>query len=139
MFNWFRKKREEVLEFPDNAAAFAHACSVGYPPLIGALIPALVAEEGGGGAEGERTFLISAATAGGAVEFWSCTLKEAQFHPKAGDLVGFRIVTIASDLPVDASLIGYIACRLDRVLSPRKGWVISQNYTPKDIKQPIRW
>ena len=98
MFNWFRKKREEVLEFPDNAAAFAHACSVGYPPLIGALIPALVAEEGGGGAEGERTFLISAATAGGAVEFWSCTLKEAQFHPKAGDLVGFRIVTIASDV-----------------------------------------
>jgi hypothetical protein len=138
MFNWFRKKQPKILEFPDNHAAFEHACSIGYQPLIGGLIPALVEEEGGRGTDGEYTFRISLAGAHGAIDFWSCTLKEAKSHPKAGDLVGFRIIMIASDLPEQASLIGYIACRLDRVLIDGKGWAVAQSYTPKDIKQPLR-
>jgi hypothetical protein len=137
MFGWFRKKQVEMREFPDNDAAFEHACSLCYQPLIGALIPALVEEEGERGRDGEHTFLISLAGPKRSVSFWSTTLKEAESHPAAGDLVGFRIVTIASDLPENASLIGYIACRLDRVLTP-KGWAVSQSYTPKNIKQAIR-
>ena len=138
MFNWFRKK-QQVLEFPDNEAAFAHACAVGYTPLIGGLIPALVEEAGGLGRDGERTFLIRMAGPRGAITFWSCTLKEAQSYPKEGDLVGFRIVTIASDLPEHANLIGYIACRLERVLVTGKGWVVAQSYTPSNIKQDIHF
>jgi hypothetical protein len=138
MFNWFRKKADQALEFPDNGAAFAHACTLGYKPLIDAMIPALVEEEGGRGRDGERTFLIRLAGAYGAKEFWSCTLKEAQSYPRAGDLVGFRIVMIASDLPEHASLIGYIACRLERVFFAGKGWAVAQSYTPENIKRAIR-
>lgn len=138
MFNWFGKKQQQMLEFPDNAAAFAHACSIGYQPLVGALIPALVEEEGELGRDGEHTFLITLAGKPRALKFWSCTLKEAESYPKAGYLVGFRIFMIASDLPEDASLIGYIACRLERVLATGKGWAISQSYTPKNIKQALR-
>lgn len=138
MFNWFRKK-DESLEFPDNQAAFAHACTLGYTPLIGGLIPALVEEEGGLGRDGERTYLIRLAEADGPRRFWSSTLKESQGYPREGDFVGFRIVTIASDLPVHASLIGYIACRLERVLVQGKGWTVAQSYTPKNIKQAIRF
>jgi len=136
MFNWFRKK-SQVLEFPDNAAAFAHACSIGYQPLIGGLIPALVEEDGGLGRDGERTFLISMAGPHGAARLWSCTLKESRVYPKVGDLVGFRIVTIASDLPEYANLIGYLACRLERVLVTGRGWVVAENYTPENIKPAI--
>lgn len=138
MFNWFRKN-EKTLEFADNAAAFAHACLIGYQPRIDALIPALVEEAGARGRDGERTFLITLAGPHGATgRFWSCTLKEAQSHPEAGDLVGFRIVMIASDLPEDANLIGYIACRLERVLVVGKGWAVAQSYTPDNIKRALR-
>jgi len=137
MFNWFRKK-EQNLEFPDNVAAFTHACSIGYTPLIGGLIPALVEEDGGGGRDGERAFLISVAGPQGAAKLWSCTLKESLSYPKEGDFVGFRIVTIASDLPEPANLIGYIACRLERVLVAGKGWAVAQSYTPKNLKRAIR-
>jgi hypothetical protein len=138
MFNWFRKK-DESQEFPDNQAAFAHACTLGYTPLIGGLIPALVEEEGGLGRDGERTYLIRLAEPDVPRRFWSSTLKESQSYPREGDFVGFRIVTIASDLPVHASLIGYIACRLERVLVAGKGWTVAQSYTPKNIKQAIRF
>ena len=136
MFNWFRKK--ERLEFADSLAAFTHACSIGYEHLIGGLVPALVEQEGGLGRDGERTFLISLAGPHGAVKVWSCTLKESLAHPGAGDLVGYRIVTLASDLPEPANLIGYIACRLEPVLVTGKGWAVAQNYTPKNIKRAIR-
>jgi hypothetical protein len=139
MFDWFRKKKAQTEEFPDNEAAFAHACKPGYLPLMGGLIPALVLEEGGVGRGGERTFLIRLAVDPGPRELWSCTLKEAQSFPRCGDLVGFRIFMIASDLPEPANLIGYIACRLDRVLVAGKGWAVSQSYTPKNIKQAIRF
>jgi len=138
MFNWFRKKESQELEFPDNEAAFAHACTLGYRPLIGALIPALVQEEGERGRDGERTFRIRLAGKNGGLTLWSSTLKESHGYPKAGDLVGFRIVMIASDLPEEASLIGYLACRLEPVLVAGKGWRAAQRYTPDNLKPAIR-
>ncbi|HBA88975.1 MAG TPA: hypothetical protein DCZ75_13620 [Geobacter sp.] len=137
MFNWFRKKPEN-LEFPDAAAAFAHACSIGYTPLIGGLVPARVEEEGGLGHDGERTFLIAIAAPAGPEKLWSCTLKGSPGYPKEGDFVGFRIVTIASDLPEPANLIGYIACRLSFVLVQGKGWAAAQSYTPENLKRALR-
>lgn len=137
MFNWFRKK-EQNLEFPDSRSAFAHACSIGYTPLIGGLVPALVEEEGGLGRDGERTFRITLASPEVPMTLWSCTLKESLGYPKEGDFVGFRIVTIASDLPEPANLIGFIACRLRPVLVPGKGWAAAQSFTPKNIKRAIR-
>lgn len=137
MFNWFRKKREP-LQFPDNAAAFAHACSIGYTPLIGGLVPALVEEAGGMNRDGERSYLISLAGPQGVMKLWSSTLKGAPGYPDEGDFVGFKIVTIASDLPEPANLIGYIACRLERVLVPGKGWAVAQNFTPDNIKPDFR-
>lgn len=139
MFNWFWKKKSETLEFPDSASAFAHACTVGYEPLIGGLVPAMVEEEGGLGPDGERTFLITIAGTGGVRKFWSCALKESKGYPKAGDFVGFRIVTIASDLPEYANLIGYIACRLAPVLVQGKGWRVAESYTPANIKKDIHF
>jgi hypothetical protein len=137
MFDWFWKKKQ-VLQFPDNASAFAHACSIGYAPLMNALIPALVEEEGARGREGEHTYLVSLALSNGVQKLWSATLKEAQSYPKEGDLVGFRVYIIADDLPEPVNLIGFIGCRLDRVFVEGKGWVIAENYTPRNIKQAIR-
>jgi hypothetical protein len=137
MFDWFRKKEAQRLEFPDNETAFAHACTLGYRPLIGALIPALVQEEGGSGRDGERTYRIRLAVGQG-LTLWSSILKETRGGPKVGDLVGFRIVMIASDLPEEASLIGYLACRLDPVLVAGKGWLAALRYTPDNIKPAIR-
>ncbi|GFO68766.1 hypothetical protein GMLC_23450 [Geomonas limicola] len=137
MFNWFRKNKEPI-EFSDNDAAFAHACTLGYQPLIGALIPALVLEPGGPGPDGERTFQINLAVDGGGRTIWSSTLRETKGYPKEGDLVGFRIVMIASDLPEQANLIGYLACRLEPVLVPGKGWRTAQIYTPDNLKPALR-
>jgi hypothetical protein len=138
MFNWFRKKKAQRLEFPDNVTAFEHACTLGYRPLIGALIPALVQEEGSRPPGGEHSFLIKLAGAEGGRTLWSSTLKGSQGYPRVGDLVGFRIVMIASDLPEEANLIGYLACRLEPVLVAGKGWLAAQIYTPDNIKPAIR-
>jgi len=138
MFNWFWKRERKALEFADSGSAFAHACAVGYTPLIGALIPALVLEEGERGRDGERTFLIRLAGDKSESEFWTCTLKETLGQPKPGDFVGFRVFMIADDMPEPINLIGFIACRLERVFVEGKGWVVAQNYTPKNIKQAIR-
>lgn len=138
MFDWFRKKKAQEREFPDNETAFAHACTLGYRPLIGALIPALVQEEGEPGRDGEHSFRIRLAGANGGLTLWSSTLKESPGHPEVGDLVGFRIVMIASDLPEEASLIGYLACRLEPVLVTGKGWRAAQRYTPDNLKPAIR-
>ncbi|MCM0084004.1 hypothetical protein L4X63_20695 [Geomonas sp. Red32] len=137
MVDWPWKKTPKVLEYRDNGQAFAQACSEGYLPLIGALIPALVEEDGGLGPDGERTFRIRVADSAGGKSVWSCTLKESRTFPLAGDFVGFRIVTIASDLPDEASLIGYIACKLQPVFVTGKGWRVAESYTPKNIKQDI--
>ena len=139
MFNWFRKKNAEPMEFSDNEAAFAHACTIGYRPLIGALIPALVQEDGRFDRDGGRSYRIKLAGADGGRTLWTSTLKGAKGYPGTGDFVGFRIVMIASDLPEEASLIGYLACRLEPVLVSGKGWRTAQIYTPDNLKPALRF
>lgn len=135
MFNWFRKKTPR--HFSDNKSAFAHACKLGYRPLIGALIPALLVEEGEYKKGEDHQFLIRLALTEGPRQVWCPVLKEARGVPSEGDLVGFRVVLIASDLPEDANLIGYIACRLLPIFVEHKGWVIGQNYTPPNLKPAL--
>jgi hypothetical protein len=137
MFGWLRKKDEPVLEFPDNASAFAHACTCTYPLLINARIPALVMEEGRRGGEGERCFLIRLARQEEPVEIWGCTLADAPAQPEVGDLVSFRIVRIATELPVHASLIGFIDSRLMPVLVGKKGWRIAASFAPDSLKPEL--
>ena len=138
MFDWFRKKEEAVQMFPDPPAAFAHACMLGYALNVEARVPALVMEEGRRGAEGEHWYLLHLAGAGGVREVWGCTLPGAPGYPEVGDLVAFRIVRIATDLPESASLIGYIAGRLE-LMARGKKWGISDNYTPATLKPEIRF
>ena len=139
MFGWFSKKEEEVLSFPDNPAAFAHACTLGYRPLLNAVIPAFVDGEGRRGPEGERCFRIRLACGSGGREIWGCTMADAPGFPEIGDFVAYRIVRIASELPDDASLIGYIAGKLEPVLVDKKGWRIAVSYTPANLKPEIRF
>lgn len=127
-------------EFPDNRAAFAYACD--HLPnriLIEAVIPALVEAEGSPGRDGERTFRVRLAGPGGGLELWTATLAEATDWPVPGDLAGFRVVTIADDLPPELGVIGYLSCVLDPVLAGRKGWRIARNLTPKNIKPTVRF
>lgn len=137
MFGWFRKKEEIPTVFADNEAAFAHACTLGYTSLIKARIPALVMEEGRRGAEGEHCYRLQLATRKPALEIWGCTLAGAPAHPAVGDLVAFCIVRIANELPESASLIGYIACGLEPVLNGKKGWRVSVNFTPSNLKPEL--
>jgi hypothetical protein len=138
MFGWLRKKDEPPLVFPDNRAAFDYACiHMDYPLLLGAVIPALVEEEGKPGDEGEHHFQLRLASRQGGIEVWASTLKEATAFPRVGDLVGFRIVTIASDLPPGMNLIGFIAFQFEPVLVKDKGWRIARNLTPADIKPEL--
>lgn len=137
MFDWFRRKEEPPLRFPDNEAAFAHACSIGYRLLLNARIPALVMETGRRNSEGERYFKLRLAGPNGAMDIWGCTMAEAPGYPQVGDLVAFRIVRIATELPEEAQLIGYIASKLEPVLDGRKGWRIAVNYTPDNLKPEL--
>jgi hypothetical protein len=139
MFGWFRKK-EEPLEFADNRAAFEYACA--HLPnriLLEAVIPAIVEDEGRRGSDGERFFSIRLAGPDGGHAIWACTLAEATDWPSIGDLVGFRVVTIAEDIAPDPAPIGYISSVLAPVLVGRKGWRIARNLTPTDIKPTIRY
>ena len=137
MFNWFRKKEQPVRSFPDNQSAFAHACTMGYRPLLGALLPALVEEEGRRGSEGERFFRLRLAAPAGGRELWAGTIAGAPAFPEKGDLVAFRVVRIATELPEDASLIGFVACKLEPVLEGSKGWRIATSYTPPNLKPEL--
>ncbi len=137
MFGWFRKKEQPPLEFPDNEAAFAHACTMGYQLYLNALIPALVIGVGQRGSEGERYFRLRLAGPHGAMEIWGCTMADAPDYPEVGDLVTFRIVRIATELPEDSQLIGYIASKLAPVLVGKKGWRIAVNYTPANLKPEL--
>lgn len=139
MFDWFRKK-EEPLEFADNRAAFEYACS--HLPnriLLEAVLPAIVEEEGRRGRDGERFFSIRLAGPDGGHSLWACTLAEATDWPEVGDLVGFRVVTIAEDIAPGPAPIGYISSVLAPVLVGRKGWRIARNLTPSGIKPTIRY
>lgn len=137
MFDWFRMKKEAELQFADNEAAFAHACTIGYRLLLKALIPALVVGDGRRGSEGERCFRLRLAGPEGAVEIWGCTLADAPGYPEVGDLVAFRIVRIASELPEEAQLIGYIAVKLEPVLIGKRSWRVAANYTPANLKPEL--
>lgn len=137
MFDWFRRKEEPPLQFPDNEAAFAHACTIGYRLLLNARIPALVIGVGRRGSEGERYFRLRLAGKKGPLEIWGCTMADAPAYPEVGDLVAFRIVRIATELPEDAQLIGYIACKLETVLYAKKGWRIGTSYTPTNLKPEL--
>lgn len=140
MFGWFKKQEETVQEFPDNRAAFDHACA--HQPnriLLEAMIPAIVEEEGRRGRDGERCFRVTLAGPDGGRDVWTCTLAEANDAPDKGDFVGFRVVSIAEDIAPDAMPIGYISCVLAPVLVNGKGWRIARNLTPKNIKQAIRF
>ncbi|KAA0893205.1 hypothetical protein [Oryzomonas rubra] len=137
MFDWFRRKQEPVVSFPDNEAAFAHACTMGYRLLLNALIPALVVDVGRRGGEGERYFRLRLAEPDGTLEIWGCTMADAPGYPEVGDLVAFRIVRIATELPKEAQLIGYIACKLAPVLNRSKGWQIAASFTPAHLKPEL--
>jgi hypothetical protein len=137
MFDWFRGKEETLTRFPDNESAFAHACAPGYALLINARIPALVIEEGRRGADGEHWYRLHLATRDGALDIWGPTLSDAPACPRAGDLVAFRIVRFATELPEDASLVGYIDCRLEPVLNSRKGWQVAASFRPDNLKPEL--
>ena len=137
MFGWFRRKEEPPVRFPDNETAFAHACTMGYRLLLNGLIPALVIGVGRRGSEGERYFRLRLAGPEGALEIWGCTMADAPAYPEVGDLVAFCIVRIAEELPEEAQLIGYIACKLEPVLNGRKGWQIASNFTPPHLKPEL--
>jgi hypothetical protein len=137
MFDWFRGKEETLTQFPDNASAFAHACSVGYALLINANIPALVIEEGRRGVDGEHWYRLHLASREGALDIWAPTLSGAPAYPQVGDLVVFRIVRFATELPEDASLVGYIDSRLEPVLNGRKGWRIAASFRPDNLKPEL--
>jgi hypothetical protein len=137
MFDWLRRKEEVLTEFPDNESAFAHACTLRYPLLLNARIPALVLEEGRRGAEGEHWFLLRLAGQESVLEIWGPTLPEAPTYPQVGDLVAFRIVRFATELPEHASLIGYIESRLEPVLNSRKGWHIATSFRPGNLKPEL--
>lgn len=139
MFGWFKKDGAATLTFTDNFGAFEYACS-NLPNLVllEAVIPALVEEEGRRGRDGERSFRIRLAASGGGRTLWSNTLAEATDWPEIGDLVGFRVVSLAEDVTADSLPIGYIAYVLKPVLAGRKGWLVARNLTPANIRQPFR-
>jgi hypothetical protein len=97
MFGWFRRKEETVTRFPDNESAFVHACTLQYPLLLNARIPALVMEEGRRGAEGEHWYRLHLASQDGKLDIWGPTLSKAPAYPEVGDLLAFRIVRIATE------------------------------------------
>jgi len=140
VFSWFRKKEEPLPEFTDNRSAFEYACT--HLPnriLLDAVIPAIVEKEGRRGRDGERCFSIRLAGPNGGHELWACTLAEATDWPDVGDLVGFRVVTIAEDIAPNPAPIGYISSVLAPVLVGGKGWRIARNLTPVNIKPTVRY
>lgn len=137
MFNWLLGKKEALTQFPDNESAFAHACTLRYPLLLNARIPALVVEEGRRGAEGEHWFLLKLANQDGGLNIWAPTMPGAPAYPKEGDLVAFRMVRFATELPDDASLIGYIESRLEPALNSRKGWLVATSFRPDNLKPEL--
>jgi len=140
MFGWFRKTGGDHLAFPDNQAAFDYACNqLDNRLLLEALLPALVLEPGKPGSEGEHYFLLQVAGKGGGRQVWACTLKEVTEFPSTGDLVGFRVVRHDPEMPDGLDLLGFIACGLAPEYLPGKGWRITRNYTPSDIRPTVRW
>lgn len=140
MFGWFSKKEAEPVVFPDNQAAFDYACAhLDNRILLEAVVPALVLEQGKTGSEGERYFLLHLAGRDGGRRLYACTLKEAVAFPDVGDLVGFQVVRYDPDLAKGLDLLGFISCGFDNVFIPGRGWLITRNYTPANIRPTVRW
>jgi len=137
MFDWFRAKEEILQSFPDNESAYAHACSLRYPLLLNARIPALVMEEGRRGVDGEHWYRLHLAAQEGTLDIWGPTLSDAPEQPRVGDLVAYRIVRVATELPDGANLVGYIDCRLQPVLNSRKGWRVAASFRPDNLKPEL--
>jgi hypothetical protein len=97
----------------------------------------LVLEEGRRGADGEHWFRLQIARQEGTLAIWGPTLSKAPAYPRVGDLVAFRIVRLATELPEDASLIGYIDCRLEPVLNGSKGWRVADSFRPDNLKPEL--
>lgn len=137
---WFAGKPRPPLVFEDNQAAFHYVCTQQKPALLlEAAIPALVLERGAVDPDGVRHFLLRLAGSDGGRLLWACTLKGAPGYPEVGDLVCFRVVKIAPDLPPEVSVIGFIAAKLAPEWIGRKGWRVLQRYVPENIKPIIRW
>ena len=139
MFDWLRKSGK-VHEFAGVEEAFSFAClDLDPKPLIEAVVPALVLEKGHQGSDGGQCFRLRLAGKESCHEIWGCTLGGAGGAPEPGDMVGFRIVSIAEDVPGDMGIIGYIAVKLEPVYIEKRGWRIGQSYTPTNIKRAIRF
>lgn len=140
MFGLFARNSPHPLLFETNGEAFDYACRrQDNRILLEALIPALVLARGAVEPDGTRHFHLLLADRDGGRELWACTLKEADDYPEVGDLVGFRVVTIASDLPAEMSIIGFIAVGLAPEFLDKKGWRVVKSYTPANIRQTVRW
>ena len=140
MLGWFDRKPLQSLLFESKQGAFDYACRhQDHHILLEAVIPALVLESGTVDPDGARHFLLRLADKNGGRELWGCILKESADYPEVGDLVAFRVVKIASDLPVEMSVIGFIAAKLAPELVEKRGWRILKSYTPDNIKQAVRW
>ena len=87
--------------------------------------------------DGEHWYRLHLATQDGVLDIWGPTLSGAPAYPGVGDLVSFRIVRFATELPDDASLIGYIESRLDPVLNSRRGWHITASFRPDNLKPEL--
>lgn len=139
MFGWLKKKNPLQHIFDSNEAAFNYACqNLPNKVLMEAIIPAIVLEAGDIKG-GERHFLLRLADKAGGWETWGCTLKGAPAYPAVGDLVGYRIVRIASDLPAGMNVIGFIAVQLAPVFVDGKGWKTVQSFVPGNLKPTVRF
>ncbi|ABB32770.1 hypothetical protein GeomeDRAFT_2103 [Geobacter metallireducens RCH3] len=139
MFGLFRKKVGEPIEFGSTDAAFDYACrNLENRILLEAVIPALVEERRGMSPEGEQLFFIRLANREGGKVIEACTLKESLRHPAVGDLVGYRVVKVEPELPEPFDLLGFIACRLQPVYVPGRGWRIAESFVPDNIKPTLR-
>jgi hypothetical protein len=139
MFSWFRRKKEEPLVFADAATAFAYACAeLENRLLLDAVLPALVEARDRLSDEGEQYYRLRLACRHGGRPILACTLKEASGRPDIGDLVGFKVVRYDESLPGDMGLLGFIACRLEPVFIPGRGWRIAASFIPPNIKPVLR-
>ena len=139
MFGLFKKKVGEPIEFGSPEDAFGYACrNLENRMLLEAVIPALVEERRGTGPEGEQLFLVRLANREGGRLVEACTLKESFRSPGVGDLIGFRVVKIEPELPEPFDLLGFIACRLQPVYVPGRGWRIAESFVPDNIKPTLR-
>ena len=132
--------RGTVHVFPDAAGAWLWACeNLKNEFLVEAVIPGIVIGPETGTAGGGNCFRLRLSSRQGGRDFVACLLPGAAGAPEPGDLVSFRIVRIADDLPEEIGVIGYIEARLAPVYAARRGWKVLHSYVPKNLKPQIRF